>query len=82
MAPAALVQGILERLDLLEARLTDERLDELVVYRPFASELLVDGVPEEALRRDREGLRGLIDAARAHYRRLAAAASTAASTAR
>lgn len=66
--PVALARRTLERLDLLEARLADERLDELVVFRPFAGELLVDGVPAQALRRDRAPLRALIDSARAHYR--------------
>ena len=61
-----------ERLDDLEARLDDERLDELLVYRPFASVLLIDGVPEEALRRDRPALRSLIADAREHYRELLA----------
>jgi hypothetical protein len=68
--PVALVRRTLERLDQLETRLMDERLDELVVFRPFAGSLLVDGVPAAALRHDRETLRGLIDAARAHYRGL------------
>jgi hypothetical protein len=68
--PAALVRRTLERLDLLESQLTTERLDELVVFRPFAGTLLVDGVPAAALRRDRQTLRGLIDSARAHYRAL------------
>jgi hypothetical protein len=66
--PAALVRGAIERLDVLEARLADERLDELLVYRPLAGQLLVDGVPESGLRRDREALRTVIAAARAHYR--------------
>jgi hypothetical protein len=51
----------------LEAKLTDDRLDDLVVYRPFASALLVDGVPESGLLRDRQRLRALIDSARARY---------------
>ncbi len=73
LPPPELVQHALERLDLLEAQLTDARIDELVVFRPFADELLVDGVPESALVRDRETLRGLIEKARAHYRAMLAA---------
>jgi hypothetical protein len=70
--PAALARRALERLDSFEALLPDERLDELVVFRPFADQLLVDGVPAQALRRDREDLRALIDSARAHYRAMLA----------
>lgn len=70
--PSELVQHALERLDLLEAQLTDERIDELVVYRPLSKELLVDGVPEAALQRDRKTLRSLIDEARSHYRSMLA----------
>lgn len=65
--PAETVGRTLARLDALEARLADERLDELVVLRPFASRLLIDGVPADALRRDRPALRAAIDAARRHY---------------
>jgi hypothetical protein len=66
----ALVRRYLERLDALEARLADERLSELVVWRPFPGALLIDGVPEEALRRDRPQLREAIASARAYYRAL------------
>jgi hypothetical protein len=65
----------LERLDALETKLTDERLDDLVVYRPFASQLLVDGVPESGLLRDRQRLRALIDSARARYQAVLPASS-------
>jgi hypothetical protein len=68
--PAELVRRTLERLDDLEARLSDERLDELVVFRPFAGLLLIDGVPAPALRRDRPALRALIESARQRYRAL------------
>ena len=70
--PAALVRQTLERLDELRARLPDERLDELVVFRPFPEEILVDGVPASDLRRDRQTLTALIDSATAHYRSLLA----------
>jgi hypothetical protein len=66
--PTELVRRTLDRLDRLEAQLSDERLDELVVFRPLAGALLIDGVPAEALRRDRPALRALIESARAHYR--------------
>jgi hypothetical protein len=73
--PAELVRRTLERLDALEAKLTDERLDDLVVYRPFKSELLVDGVPKEGLLRDRQRLRVLIESARARYQAMLPASS-------
>lgn len=73
--PAALVRETLERLDQLRAKLADERLDELVVFRPFSEELLVDGVPAADLRRDRQALTALIDAAAAHYRSVPTASS-------
>ena len=69
--PAELIQNALARLDLLEARLGDERIDELVVYRPLPGELLVDGVPRSQIVHDREALRALIEKARAHYKALA-----------
>lgn len=68
--PAELVKSAMARLDLLEARLATDRIDELLVYRPLAGELLVDGVPEAAVVRDRDALRALINKARAHYRAL------------
>jgi hypothetical protein len=73
--PAALVRRALERLDQLRAKLADERLDELVVFRPFSEEILVDGVPASDLRRDRLALTALIDSATAHYRSVLAESS-------
>jgi hypothetical protein len=72
LPPVELVVQALQRLDLLEARLTDARIDELIVFRPFAGELLVDGVPKPTLLHDREALQMLIDKARAHYRAMLA----------
>jgi hypothetical protein len=73
--PAALVRQILERLDQLRAKLPDERLDELVVFRPFSEKILVDGVSASDLRRDRQALTALIDSATAHYRSVLAKSS-------
>lgn len=70
--PQALVRQTLERLDQLRAKLSDERLDELVVFRPFPEEILVDGVSASDLRRDRKRLTELIDSAQAHYRAMLA----------
>jgi hypothetical protein len=66
--PAALVRRTLERLEELRSKLSDERLDELVVFRPFPEEILVDGVSASDLRRDRPRLTALIDSATEHYR--------------
>lgn len=74
--PAELVRRSLERLDALEAQLSDDRLDELVVYRPFASELLVDGVTKSRLLGDRQRLRALIETARARYQAMLPAVRT------
>ena len=73
--PAALVRATLARLDRLRAKLSDERLGELVVFRPFPEEILVDGVSAPDLRRDRERLTALIDSATAHYRAVLAASA-------
>jgi hypothetical protein len=69
------VRQTLERLDQLRAKLPDERLDELVVFRPFPEEILVDGVSASDLRRDRQTLTTLIDSATAHYRAMLAGSS-------
>ncbi len=70
MPDEALLRRILARLDDLEARLADGRLEELLVLRPFPGTLLIDGVPAKQLRRDRPALVALIGEARAHYRGL------------
>ncbi|MBW2270161.1 MAG: CehA/McbA family metallohydrolase [Deltaproteobacteria bacterium] len=62
-----LLRAWIARLDAFEAQLADDRLEELVVYRPFAGTLLIDGVPAEALRRDRPELLRLIAKARKEY---------------
>ncbi len=72
--PAELTRRWLARLDALETRLADENFEELLVLRPFAGGLLIDGVPAEALRRDRPALRALIASARDYYRNLLAEA--------
>ncbi len=70
--PTELLRRWISRLDALEASLSDEHFEELLVFRPFASRLLIDGVPAEALRRDRPALRALIASARGYYRNLLA----------
>jgi hypothetical protein len=68
--PPTLLRAWIGRLDTLAAQLTDDRLEELVVWRPFAGTLLIDGVPADALRRDRPALLAVIAEARRHYERL------------
>jgi len=71
-----LLDAWISRLDVLEARLADERLEELLVWRPLPGLLLVDGVSEQALRRDRDGLRERIAEGRHHYEALRARTET------
>jgi hypothetical protein len=70
--PPQLLRAWIARLDALAAQLADDRLEELVVWRPLAGTLLIDGVPAEDLRRDRPALLAVIAEARRHYERLLA----------
>jgi hypothetical protein len=60
-------RAALERLDEIEARFSEERIDEYLLWPLHYS----DGIPAEQLRRDRPAVLRAIEEARNHYRAMA-----------